>query len=162
MTVCMVAMMAPVYFQNKWTQTHSLLNPHVSLPRCYPLLFPLSLSQMPWSEEKWEMKTQVASEGEHVIMWVQLAGVSNLSLRYCFNNPNRCWKGSHFSIKRHSSHINENCVIYSPSSCSKLLLNTKDDIWRMWETKQLLVAIDFHSMGQILWKSMRTRNCSGI
>ncbi len=28
------------------------------------------------------MKTQVASEGEHVIMWVQLAGVSNLSLRF--------------------------------------------------------------------------------
>ncbi len=35
----------------------------------------------------------------------------------------------------------------------------KKIFWRMWVTKQLLVAIGFHSIFSILWKWMATSNC---
>ncbi len=40
-----------------------------------------------------------------------------------------------------------------------LLLNTKRVFLRILVNKQLLVAIDFHGIFSILWKSMAARNC---
>lgn len=60
-----------------------LRNPHVSLRRCLPLLSHC-VSHKCHGVEKNEMKTQVASEGEHAIMWVQWAGVSNAETQMFF------------------------------------------------------------------------------
>ncbi len=77
-----------------------------------------------------------------------------------------CVCGNWYIFFINSSSKNENSVIiYSLSRFSKPIwisfFRSKQNklFWRMLLTKQLMVAIDFHCIFSILWKSMATVNC---